>query len=89
MPLVRSREDLRQPEGTCNLCVEHMLATGNIVNTECGHRFHNQCIVAHLEKYPECPECKAPSTIQDLHYSAHLEPQASTSKGVKGNPLLG
>lgn len=89
MPLARSRDDLRQvhapagePEGTCNLCLEHLLTSENILNTECGHRFHNQCIVAHLEKYPECPECKAPGTIQGLHYSAHLEPQASTSKGA-------
>jgi hypothetical protein len=38
--------------------VNRELAANNRVKTFCGHLFHQQCLIAHLENDTSCPVCK-------------------------------
>eukprot|EP01056_Protomagalhaensia_sp_Gyna25_P000328 Protomagalhaensia_sp_Gyna_25__327@NODE_1153_length_2130_cov_19_627929_g850_i1_p1_GENE_NODE_1153_length_2130_cov_19_627929_g850_i1NODE_1153_length_2130_cov_19_627929_g850_i1_p1_ORF_typecomplete_len339_score54_46zfC3HC4_2/PF13923_6/1_1e10zfRING_2/PF13639_6/4_7e10zfC3HC4/PF00097_25/7_1e09zfC3HC4_3/PF13920_6/2_9e08zfANAPC11/PF12861_7/7e08zfrbx1/PF12678_7/9e08ProkRING_4/PF14447_6/4_5e07zfRING_5/PF14634_6/9_8e06zfRING_UBOX/PF13445_6/0_00011zfRING_UBOX/PF13445_6/1_2e03FANCL_C/PF11793_8/8_7e05Ubox/PF045 len=54
----------------CSIC----LASNVEVTTECGHRFHRDCLFDWLaNKHDDCPMCRRPVTVDGLRAAPHLQ----------------
>jgi len=49
-------EELNSSFEKCALCYEEY-TNRNIVITECGHKYHAQCLMMHARRHTECPMC--------------------------------
>ena len=49
-----------QEDSVCAVCLDETIAN-NVLQLQCGHKFHNNCIRSWVVEYghPECPTCRS------------------------------
>ncbi|KAJ0392603.1 hypothetical protein P43SY_002270 [Pythium insidiosum] len=58
--VLSSTDDESEDDAHCVLCSENLASATNCTYTtvlDCGHEFHDECIVSHLNKALSCPVC--------------------------------
>ncbi|MCP9258697.1 hypothetical protein DINM_001706 [Dirofilaria immitis] len=61
----------QKSKGLCTICLEKM-PMKNISALRCGHLFHFHCIKYWLIEQTTCPECRQPSTLDDIVTSLYF-----------------
>jgi hypothetical protein len=58
-----------KPKENCNICLDEFpLKSKNVVELECFHLFHDECIIPWLELNHTCPCCRHEFRTDDLEY---------------------
>jgi hypothetical protein len=67
------------PGGICVICQEEF-AVGNTIRkiTQCGHTFHNDCIMQHFESSVRCPTCRFDIRDTEIDAPANAAADADT-----------
>ena len=50
----------------CTICLDEMKMLSNVVETQCSHRFHRECLDIWLSTNSSCPNCRRPLRIWGL-----------------------
>lgn len=52
----------------CSICLEELTPPSNLLisSANCGHLFHKDCIRDWIQQAGNCPQCRAPCTLQQL-----------------------
>tara|TARA_B100000900_G_scaffold388416_1_gene380442 strand:- start:15878 stop:16249 length:372 start_codon:yes stop_codon:yes gene_type:complete len=58
LPIHRIRSDDNLLLDECSICLEQYIKNDKIINLNCSHSFHKDCLNEWLKKNNTCPQCR-------------------------------
>ena len=72
-------------EETCNVCLENYVEGQTSIKIECGHNFHDNCIIKWLKMRNTCPVCRHELESNDPNYEKRKHSHRETLRNFHNN----
>ena len=66
-------------DGVCTICLDELTNGTDVTTTQCGHRFHIDCLSEWLSHHPTCPTCRQEVAANELA----LEPMPESNEAAE------
>jgi hypothetical protein len=72
-------------EETCNVCLEGYVEGQTSIKLDCGHYFHDKCIIQWLKMRNTCPVCRHELESNDPNYEKRKHSHRETLRNIHSN----
>lgn len=72
-------------EQTCNVCLENFIEGQIFIKLDCGHYFHEKCIIHWLKMRNTCPVCRHELESNDPNYEKRKHSHRETFRNLHNN----